>query len=281
MNDSSPVASSRPKILVTGATGFLGRALVEGFQAAGYFVRSLDIVPPPPGCAPDDCRTGDVADPAVVADACEGIDALVIAHMAPVQPGVYDEPSLPFDINVKGVALLCHEAARRRIPRVVHISSIEVVEVHRRAGDYIARDLPAAPCTLYSLTKHLEEEIVGYHRRAGHFSAISLRPAYVTDADTLLDKYQRKRPSVNWQFIDRRDVAAAAVAALTTGREAQGAYYLHGHPAGTLHMETTPTARDLLWTPRFDFSAWPDDAPAVPTPAGRTSTASRETASAT
>jgi nucleoside-diphosphate-sugar epimerase len=259
---SSPDKSAaKPLVLITGACGFLGQSLVSEFQAAGFAVRAFDVVPPPAGCTPDEFQVGDVADIASVAKACAGVAALVISHMAPQRPGVYDTPTLPFDINVKGTALLCAEAAKQGIKRVVLISSIAVVDGHRASGQRFVRSLPPLPVGLYGLTKHLQEQIIDFHQRLGHFTAVSLRPAYVTDADTLTDKYQRQRPSVNWQFIDRRDIAGAAIAALTTGRDAQGAYFIHGHRDAPKHLETDPTARDLGWTPRFDFSNWPDDAP--------------------
>lgn len=258
---ATPASSARRRVLITGGCGFLGRALIDRLKAAGFLVRAFDLGKPDERHAPDEFHLGSVGSPDSVASACANVDALVIAHMATQAPGTYDSPAVPFDINVKGTALLCAEAARRKIGRVVLISSIAVVDGHRDSGRRMTRDLPPRPAVLYGLTKHLQEQIVEYHRRAGDFSAVSLRPAYVTDADTLLDKYQRKRPSVNWQFIDRRDVAGATLAALAPDCGAKGPYYLHGHPAGALHLEVEPTERDLRWTPEFDFSNWPDDAP--------------------
>lgn len=251
----------KPIVLITGACGFLGQSLIAEFQTAGFAVRAFDVVSPPAGCTPDEFQVGDVSDLTDVAKACSGVDAIIISHMAPQRS--YETPVLPYDINVKGTGLLCAEAAKQGIRRVVLISSITVVDGYRASGRRFMRELPAMPIGLYGLTKHLQEQILEYHQRLGHFTAVSLRPAYVTDADTLTDKYQRQKPSVNWQFIDRRDIAGAAIAALTTGRDATGIYYVHGHRDGPTHLETEPTARDLGWTPRHDFSNWPDDAPAA------------------
>ena len=256
--------SARSRVLITGASGFLGQTLVQRFHASGFRVRAFDPTPPAGPVPPDEFHPGSVASPEAVAAACDGVDAIVLAHIAPSRPGVYDTPVGPFDINVKGTALLCAEAARRGIRRVVLISSITVVEGHKASGRRILRAMPARPTGLYGLTKHLQEQVLEFHSRAGHFSAVSLRPAYVTDADTLTDKYQRHRPSVNWQFIDRRDVAGAAVAALAPDCDAQGPYFIHGHPAGAAHLEVEPTTRDLRWVPAFDFSNWPDDATLLP-----------------
>ena len=257
---SLPIAN----VLVTGAAGFLGQALVRELGAVGWRVRSLDVVPFPesPGTPPVESIVGDVADPAAVARACEGQDALVIAHMAPNRPEVYASAPVPFDVNVKGTALLFEQAVKAKLRRVVLISSIAVVEGHDgdpRRGRLLL-DLPPFPVTLYGLTKTLQEEIAAhYHRQSGLPVAV-LRPAYVTDAETLTDKYGRRRPSVNWRFIDRRDVAGATRAALLAPGLTFGRYYLHGHPGAPDHLDVEPTRRDLGWSPRHDFSAYPEDA---------------------
>lgn len=256
---SNPTPS---RILITGAAGFLGQALLQEVLHAGREVRAFDVVPvagEPDGAV--EAVTGDVADPVAVDRACAGCGALVIAHMAPNRPEVYATAEQPFDINVKGTALLFEAAIRHGIRRVVLISSIAVVDGHRAGGRKLTLDLPAWPTTTYGLTKTLQEETALYHHRKSGLPVAILRPAYVTDADTLTDKYGNRRPSVNWQFVDRRDVAGAAVAAVLAGAPAFGRYYVHGHPGAVGKLEVEPTVRDLGWKPRFDFSAYPDDAP--------------------
>lgn len=254
-------------VLVTGSAGFLGRAIVDALASDGFAVRGLDVAKPPESSAAASDRTagavshvvGDVSDSAAIAQACEGCEAMVIAHMAPNRPGVYDSATLPFDINVKGTALLFEEAVRRGITRVVLISSISVVDGHRSSAERLTLSLPPRPVSLYGLTKVCQEEIAAFHHRASKISVAILRPAYVTDADNLTDKYGRKRPSVNWQTVDRRDVAGAAIAALRAPSLGFGIYYVHGHPDAVRKLEIEPTVRDLGWTPTHDFSAYPTD----------------------
>ncbi|HEY8966279.1 MAG TPA: NAD(P)-dependent oxidoreductase, partial [Candidatus Methylacidiphilales bacterium] len=199
-----------PRVLVTGAAGFLGQALVSVLRHAGFAVRSLDVTALPYSLR-GACEelVGDIADPSLATRACEGVDSLVLAHMAPNRPEVYASPNLPFDVNVKGTALLLDAASKARLRRAVLVSSIAVVEGHLGGAARITLDLPPAPTSPYGFTKQLQEDILSYyHRRGGLLTAI-LRPAYVTDEDNLTDKYGRRMPSVNWQFIDRRDVAGA------------------------------------------------------------------------
>lgn len=249
-----------PRVLVTGAAGFLGRAILQELLDEGFTVRAFDVVAAQESAGVEVVQ-GDVTDPEDVARACDGCGMMVIAHMAPNRPGVYEGPSLPFDINVKGVALLFAEAVRREMRRVVLISSITVVDGHRASGRLLGTELPAKPLTLYGLTKSLQEEIAVYHHRQSGLSVAMLRPAYVTDADTLTDKYGKNRPSVNWQFVDRRDVAGATLAALKAPGLTCGRYYVDGHPKASEILDVAPTRADLGWTPRHDFGAWPEDAP--------------------
>jgi len=251
-------------VLVTGSAGFLGQALVATLAEAGIKVRGLDVVQGPnlTSGLPVESMVGDVSDADVVARACEGVDALVIAHMAPNRPGVYASATLPFDINVKGAALLFEQAVRQGIRRVVLISSIAVVDGYRSENIRLTLALPARPISPYGLTKACQEEIANYHHRVAGLSVAILRPAYVTDADTLTDKYGRHRPTVNWQCVDRRDVAGATLAALRAPELKSGCYYIHGHPDAVNKLETGPTVEELGWAPKYDFSEYTTDAPA-------------------
>ena len=86
-----------------------------------------------------------------------------------------------------------------------------------------------------------------------------LRPAYITDADTLVDKYGVKRPSVNWQFIDRRDIGAAVDCALCLPDLGCETFSVLGHPDSARHADMEQTQCRLGWKPVYDFFQYPDD----------------------
>src|SRR5438477_10654439 len=62
-------------VLVTGAGGFIGRALVSSLVERGYTVRGVDLKHPEfePTCA-DEFIIGDLRDPAVAMEATRGVD---------------------------------------------------------------------------------------------------------------------------------------------------------------------------------------------------------------
>lgn len=243
------------KILMTGAAGFLGRGMVEAL-APKHTLRLMDVVPVE---SPHECVVGDVCDLETVRRAVAGMDAIVVGHMAPRQPGVYDVPTLPFDINVKGTAHLFHAAMETKIQRVVLISSIGVVVGHQRAKTFLRCDLPPATDGVYALTKSLQESIAEHYHRVAGISVAMLRPAYVADEDQLVDKYGRHPATVNWQFIDRRDIGDAADAALRLPDLGCEVFYMLGHPDAAEHADIARSHERLGWTPKHDFTKYPRD----------------------
>jgi len=243
------------KVLLTGAAGFLGRGMIETIGAE-HTLRLMDVVSLE---SSHESIVGDVCDLETVRRAVAGMDAIVAGHMAPRGPGVYDVPTLPFDINVKGVAHLYQAAAEAGIKRMVLISSTSVVLADQRAGNFLRRDLPPSTGDIYSLTKSLQETVADhYHRNFGIATAI-MRPAYITDEDAMTDKYGRKAKTVNWQFIDRRDIGDAANAALRLPDLGCEVFYVLGHPDALEHADVAYTHQRLGWQPRHDFSKYPRD----------------------
>ncbi len=187
------------RLLITGAAGFLGRNICE-VLAPDYTIRGLDVAPCAEGV---ESLVGSVTDDALLKRACEGIDALVIAHMLPSRPPEnYARVAAAFDVNVKGTAMLFETAVDAGIRRVVLVSSISVVNRQNAAGEYLHAGLPTMPDSTYSLTKALQEEVARYYHFQYGVEIAVLRPAYIAREDSLADKYGIQRPTVNWQFTD-------------------------------------------------------------------------------
>ncbi len=111
------------RVLITGATGYLGAHVAARLQSAGHAVMALARpgrgTSVPAGCLPVE---GDVLDPASLDRALDGCDALV--HMAAlVKMWVKDRRE--FDrVNVEGVAAVLRAAERRRVRRILYTSTI-------------------------------------------------------------------------------------------------------------------------------------------------------------
>ena len=108
------------KVLVTGATSMLGRATAEVLLAKGDEVSVLQRRP-----AGLPCREvlGDIADPAVVASATTGQDAVV--HLA-AKVDVTGRWADYVRVNIDGTRNVIDACRAARVPRLVHVSSPSV-----------------------------------------------------------------------------------------------------------------------------------------------------------
>jgi nucleoside-diphosphate-sugar epimerase len=160
-------------LLVTGATGCVGRAVTTAARAAGWRVRGLARRTAPGDWEGHELVNGDVTDAAAVARAALGCQAVV--HLA---GWVHRRPASPEDHRVLRAAIVdgtghVAEAARQSGATLVSAST---VAVYGAAGAIPCDDQHAvAPETPYARAK-LEAEAAA---RARHPSPIILRLALV------------------------------------------------------------------------------------------------------
>src|SRR5262245_60502924 len=143
------------EVLVTGATGFVGRHAADELARAGHSVRCLVR----PGTDPSDLARGghrvvrgEVLDQASLARAVDGVEAVV--HVA----GLVSARSFREmrRVNVEGVARIAAEAARARTRRFLLVSSLAAAGPSR-SGRAVRESDPARPVSRYGLTKLLGE----------------------------------------------------------------------------------------------------------------------------
>lgn len=238
------------KILVTGAAGFLGRKLIIPFEEHGYELRLMDIRE---FDSPHEVIVGDVADLATVRKAVDGVDGIVIAHMAPRSPNAYATTELSLDINVKGTAHLFFAASEAGIKRLVVMSSTGAILGHD--VDVWTHDLPPKSRGIYGLTKACQELIAEQFARQFDMQVAALRLGYLLDADLNEDKYGRKVSELNPPHIDLRDIGEVARLCLECP---DLGYYEVFHVMGTElsldEWDTRHTRERLGWQPKYDFS---------------------------
>jgi len=110
-------------VLVTGGAGFLGINLIRALLDRGVNVVSLDIAPfAYPEADQVRMVTGDIRDSVAVAEAMQGVDAVV--HTAAALP-LYS-PHEIVTTDVDGTRLVFETAWEYGVPRVIHISSTAV-----------------------------------------------------------------------------------------------------------------------------------------------------------
>jgi D-erythronate 2-dehydrogenase len=161
------------RILITGAGGFVGRALIEALGNQHEIV-AIDSVSNPFGDLPIRYIEGDLADAALLDEACrDRVDALV--HLATVPGGAAEQnPAQAFVVNVEATAALLERVtAKANPPRVLFASSIAVL------GDplppHVDDATPLQPRMVYGAHKAMIEQWIATLTRRGALEGLSLR----------------------------------------------------------------------------------------------------------
>ncbi|MFS0713095.1 NAD(P)-dependent oxidoreductase [Microbacterium sp. 2P01SA-2] len=212
------------RIALTGSSGKLGTVVARELTAAGHEVIGFDVVGTrgPAFVQIDLTDYGQVVDAfGAVGDRHDGLDAIVHLGAVPA-PGVRPDVAT-FHNNMTATFNVFHAATRLGIDRVVYASSETVQGLPFDVPPpYIPVDeeYPARPESVYSLVKHLEEqlaiELVRWHPglsiTALRFSNVMVPEDYAEfpsfDADPLRRKWNV------WSYIDARDGAQAVLRAL-------------------------------------------------------------------
>jgi len=150
-------------VLVTGATGFVGSALVRAFLAAGYPVRALIRA----ASRRDNLMgleiesvEGDICDRAAVARAMAG--ARYVAHAAADYRLWARDPEAMVRTNVEGTRTVMQAAVAAGIERVVYTSSVATLAVRAdgTAADETLLVAEAAAQGTYKRSKVVAEQLV-------------------------------------------------------------------------------------------------------------------------
>ncbi len=236
-------------VLITGAGGFLGKGLIIPFEERSDKLRLMDVAS---FSSPHETVIGDVADLDTVMKAAAGVEAIVIAHMAPRTNNAYDFPTKPFDINVKGTANLFHAAVKNNIKAVVLISSTSVMEYCK--GDIHPHDAPPQSKGYYGLTKVCQELIAESFALEHGIRVACLRVGYIVDGDKNVDKYGRKIEERAALDTDRRDIGEVARLFLERKDLAFERFTVMSAPEAMISWDLRYTCERLNWKPKYDFS---------------------------
>ncbi|HEY3593058.1 MAG TPA: NAD-dependent epimerase/dehydratase family protein, partial [Polyangiaceae bacterium] len=218
------------KVLVTGATGFLGSWVARELHRAGHTVRILVRHTPPAAdfsAEKMEIARGDILSPASLRAAAEGVHA--IAHCAGlVSLSLRDRGKLQ-SVNVDGARNVFEEAMNRGI-RVLHTSTIATIGPTPGPTplDESAPEVPLAFDYPYAETKR-RAEALAFDYLARGLDVVILNPGilfgpgdvHYTSTQFVL-RYLRRQVWMHLaggaSFGDVRDVAAAYAPALTRGR---------------------------------------------------------------
>ncbi len=133
--------------LITGATGFIGRRLIQPGDRA--LVRSSGDMP--------NAFIGDLLDPASLSRACEGIDT--VFHCAGYADAFASaDTDVHWRINFEGTRNLVNAAGKAGVARFVFLSSVKAMA--EPGDECVDEDWPGEPATPYGRAKRAAEEAV-------------------------------------------------------------------------------------------------------------------------
>ena len=229
------------KVLVTGAAGSIGRALVRGLPRSGHELRGLDLVDgPSDGCVLG-WVTGDCLDPAVADEAVWGVDAVV--HLA----GNPDEGSLTASLesHVHTTGRLLEAMLAHGVSRMAYASSNHAVG-HTPRSDLLTIDARPRPDTYYGVAKASAEALLSLYVDRHDISAVALR------IGTFEERPSTVRSLSTWLSPD--DAVRMADAAVRVTQP--GFHVLYGISANTRAWWDLGPGRALGYDPQDDAEAY-------------------------
>jgi nucleoside-diphosphate-sugar epimerase len=168
---------TKPRVLVTGATGLVGSAIVRALLERNRPVRVLARDPQRARVlfgSRVEIASGDLRDLESVRRACEGSGQ--IYHVAGAVDTHRHGDAEILDTNVEGTRRLLGAAQTLGVSRVVYTSSVSVYGDRLPLG--VAEDAPANPAGIYGISKVRAERLVQAAVAAG-LHAMIVRPCIV------------------------------------------------------------------------------------------------------
>lgn len=224
------------RVLVTGASGFIGRRLVGRLAAAGAEVHAIDLVPGAvAGVAEHLC---DITDPVAMATAVAESDPAYVFHLAAFKqrasdPGAFARAVLD---NITGTLDLAVPLCGR--PRLRSLVAVGTAEEYAGGPSPYEESMREAPVSAYSFSKTAMVHLLQTFHRAHRLPAVVVRPTIAygpgqpTDMflpaliTTLLrgERFPMTAGEQTRDFVFVDDIVGALIAAATTPRAVGGVF---------------------------------------------------------
>ena len=247
------------QILVTGASGRIGRYVVKELVEAGHSVTSIDILAPE--ATSSRFLRVDLTDAGEVYQALAASGAEAVVHLgAWANAGVVPDTRTYGD-NVRGTFNLFQACADLGIQRVVSASSAQVYGFAKEPPTYVPVDEahPLRPANCYALSKVMGEQAADYFVNRFAMTILSFRLMGIrmpTQLDAEIDELAQNPSggtSLLWTRTDARDAATACRLAIEADSVASGPYNITG--ARVVLSEPTATLVERYFGDKTELRA--------------------------
>jgi nucleoside-diphosphate-sugar epimerase len=233
-------AHGEMKVVVFGAAGQVGRAVVRNLLSHGHSVRAFERSAAAwaawekedgPVPAEVECVYGDIVSFEAVLAAVQDVNCVV--HTAVFFPPTVNAMMPDYEaaglqggddlsnekiwlVNLKGLWNVLEASKQAEVPRVVHLGS---AAARNPSGVFSSSDVRRPDGSLYAVTKRLQEEMCRQFWDAHKLRTIVLRPDYIMDAALGIGRFKEDLPGDicgedGW--VDRNDLAEAVHLCLTS-----------------------------------------------------------------
>jgi nucleoside-diphosphate-sugar epimerase len=213
------------RVLVTGAFGLIGSAVLNTLRANGITVTALTVTDPPASADVDRVVVGDAGDVDVVRAALADVDAVV--HLAALPSPDRTDAVTVFAGNTRATFVVLDEAGRAGVRRAMTASSYSILGLSWARGPLhppyfpIDEDTPLQIEDPYGLSKQVDEATARMVARRYGMDVVAMRFPYVCDDQRIATRLRNtladpgSAASEAWAYLDVRDAAEATWLALT------------------------------------------------------------------
>lgn len=161
------------RVLVTGAGGYLGGAVVRALLAAGHEPVALARAAGPRIPGGVEVRLADLRDDEALLRAVRNIDAVI--HLAGLTRArvSWDRPLDYFDVNVGGTVSLLRAMQTQQVSRLVFASTGAIYGCPEQQP--MSEELPDAPPHPYASSKAAAESVIKWQAQRGELAGVVLR----------------------------------------------------------------------------------------------------------
>jgi len=167
----------QPKVLVTGAAGFIGSHLVDALTADGIAVRSFIKIGDDVANLSEsqsEIVSGDLRDVESLKRAMEGIET--VYHLAAISRYDLNVPEDEYRaVNVEGTRNVLKCAEQAGVKSFLFTATIEAVGLSEK-GDPLTEESPPCPRNIYGITKQDAEDLVTSYNSPSGMKTVVVRP---------------------------------------------------------------------------------------------------------